>query len=131
MDIKEFAKLINGKEYGYPQFTKEEIESAKENGFVIVYGASDDLMEFEGAVCDEIACYDGGIAWVKRDRVSDVPIGISDKTVKAIWYGNEKDADGRGITWTYETGIPHETFMIYAGREPYCRGIVFSMDNVN
>ena len=27
MDIKEFAKLINGKEYDFPQFTKEEIET--------------------------------------------------------------------------------------------------------
>ena len=30
MDIKEFAKSISGKEYCYPQFTKEEIETAKE-----------------------------------------------------------------------------------------------------
>ncbi len=131
MDTKEFAKSINSREYGYPQFTKEEIETAKENRFVIVYGASDDLMEFEGAVCDEIACYDGGVAWIKGDRISDAPTGISDKTVKAIWCGNEKDAGGRGITWTYETEIPHETFMIYVGREPYCRGIVFSINNVN
>lgn len=56
MDIKEFAKSISGKEYGYPQFTKEEIETAKENGFVVVYGCSDDLMEFEGAVQDEGGC---------------------------------------------------------------------------
>lgn len=31
MNIKEFAKSISGKEYGYPQFTKEEIKTAKEN----------------------------------------------------------------------------------------------------
>lgn len=48
MNIKEYAKSISGKEYGYPQFTKEEIETAEENGFIIVYGASDDLMEFDG-----------------------------------------------------------------------------------
>ncbi len=131
MDIKEFAKSINSREYSYPQFTKEEIETAKENGFVIVYGASDDLMEFEGAICDEIACYDGGVAWINKNRVTDAPICVGDKTVKAIWCGNEKDAGGRGITWTYETEIPHETFMVYAGREPYCRGIVFSIENVN
>lgn len=32
MNIKDFAKSISGKEYGYPQFTKEEIETAKERG---------------------------------------------------------------------------------------------------
>lgn len=29
MNIKEYAKSISGKEYGYPQFTKEEIEKAE------------------------------------------------------------------------------------------------------
>ena len=60
MDIKEFAKSISGKERGYPQFTKEEIGIAKENGFVIVYGESDDLIEFRGAIDDEGGCFDGG-----------------------------------------------------------------------
>lgn len=130
VDIKEFAKSISGKKYGYPQFTKEEIETAIENGFVIVYGASDDLMEFEGAISEEIGCYDGGTAWVKGDRVNDYPIVVGEKTIKAIWCGGEKDADGQEITWTYETEIPHETFMIYEGGEPYCRGIVFGIDDV-
>lgn len=46
MELKEFAKMIDGKQYGYPQFTKEELQIAKDNGFAILYGASDDLMEF-------------------------------------------------------------------------------------
>lgn len=130
MDIKEFARSISGKECGYPQFTKDEIETAKENGFVIVYGASDDLMEFDGAICEEIGCYDGGTAWVKGDMVNEAPIVVGEKTIKAIWRGGEKDADGQEITWIYETEIPHENFMIYEGGEPYCIGIVFSIDDV-
>lgn len=69
MDIKEFAKSISGKEYGYPQFTKEEIETAKENGFVIVYGCSDDLMEFEGAIRDEGCCFDGERVYFSKTEV--------------------------------------------------------------
>lgn len=130
MDIKEFAKSISGKEYGYQQFTKEEIETAKENGFVIVSGCSTDLMEFYGAIREEIDCYGGGTAWIKGERVSDIPIVVGEKTIKAIWCGGEKDADGQKITWTYETEIPHETFMIYEYGEPYCRGIVFRIDDV-
>lgn len=130
MDIKEFAKSISGKEYGYPQFTKEEIEAAKENGFVIVYGCSDDLMEFEGAIREEIGCYENGMAWVKGDRANDCPMSVGEKTIKAIWCGGEKDDGGQEITWTYETEIPHETFMIYEGEKPYCRGIVFSIYDV-
>lgn len=48
----------------------------------------------------------------------------------AIWCGGEKDAGGQGVPWTYETEIPHESFMIYVGGEPYCRGIVFSIADV-
>lgn len=47
MMLKEFAQKLNGREYGWPQFTKEELAIAKENGFIIVHGASDDLMEIE------------------------------------------------------------------------------------
>ncbi len=133
MDIKEFAKSISGKEYGYPQFTKEEIETAKENGFVIVYGASDDLMEFEGAIRDEGGCFDGGEVFFNREGIL-YEIGGSREwkpnIIKAIWCDGEKDKDGKEITWTYKTDIPHETFMIYEDREPYCRGIVFSIDDL-
>ena len=60
MMLKEFAQKLNGREYGWPQFTKEELAIAKENGFIIVHGASDDLMEIEGAINDEGDCFDGG-----------------------------------------------------------------------
>lgn len=130
MDIKEFAKSISGKEYGYQQFTKEEIETAKENGFVIVYGCSDDLMEFDGAIQEEIGCYRGGNAWVKGEQVSDLPIIVGEKLIKAIWCGEEDDDNGPEIAWTYETDIPHENFMIYECGEPYCRGIVFQIEDV-
>ena len=33
MEIKDFAKMIDGKQYGYPQFSKEELQIAKDNGF--------------------------------------------------------------------------------------------------
>lgn len=135
MGIKEFAKSISGKEYGYPQFTKEEIETAKENGFVIVYGASDDLMEFEGAIYDEVGCFDGGTDLIdKTGAISEDSADDEDKDlqrIEAIWCGGEKDENGNEITWTYETDIPHETFMIYEDGEPYCRGIVFSIDDID
>ena len=130
MDIKDFAKSISGKEYGYPQFTKEEVETAKENGFVIVYGASDDLMEFEGAIQDEGGCFDGGEVcfnqkevYQGRGRKEDYPSYIT-----ALWCEGEEN--GKPICWIYKTDIPHETFMIYEDGEPYCRGIVFSIDDV-
>ena len=126
MNIKEFAKSISGKEYGYPQFTKEEIKTAKENGFVIVYGASDDLMEFDGAIQDEGACFDGGKVFFGRNEVCQDSEEEKDfpNWINAVWNRSE-DENGNLITWTYETEIPHETFMIYEDAELYCRGVVF------
>lgn len=132
MDIKEFAKSISGKECGYPQFTKEEIETAKENGFVIVYGASDDLMEFEGAIRDEGGCFDGGDVYFNKNKVYQCDGKNEDddypNRITALWCENEEN--GKPICWTYETEIPHETFMIYEGGEPYCRGIVFNTSDL-
>ena len=41
-----------------------------------------------------------------------------------------KTEEGDLITWCYKTDIPHETFMIYDDGEPYCRGIVFSIEDL-
>ena len=132
MEIKDFAKMIGGKQYYYPQFTKEELQIAKDNGFVIVCGASGDLMEFYGAIADEGDCFDGGTVWSNKERVVDAPATTGDRCIEALWCdADAKDEDGNIITWTYKTDIPHETFMIYEDDEPYCRGIVFSINDLN
>lgn len=129
MTIKEFAEVLNNREYDNPQFTKEEIKVAKDNGFVIVYGASDDLMEFEGAICDEGGCFDGGEVYFNKNGVTEEE---GENVIEALWCDSEAvDENENMITWSYKTDIPHETFMIYQYGEPYCRGIVFSIDDVN
>lgn len=35
MTLKEFAQTLNEREYNWPQFTKEDLAIAKENGFII------------------------------------------------------------------------------------------------
>lgn len=130
MTVKEYAEMLNGREYGYPQFKKEEIQIAKEKGFVIVYGASDDLMEFDGALCDEAGCFDGGTVHLCETGVVDYG-SAETKRIKAVWCDKERtDENGNIIPWTYKTKIPHEAFMIYDCGEPYCEAIVFSIDDV-
>ena len=65
MELKEFANLIDGRQYDYRMFTKEELQLAKDNRIVIVTGASDDLVELEGAITDEGDCWEGGKIYVK------------------------------------------------------------------
>lgn len=130
MTVKEYAEMLNDREYGYPQFTKDEIKIAKENGFIIVYGASDDLMEFDGSLYEEAGCYDGGKVYFYKTGAGNEDFPGSN-CIEAVWCDKERtDSEGNVIAWTYKTDIPHETFMIYDGGEPYCEAIVFNIDDI-
>lgn len=132
MTLKEFAQILDGREYGFPQFTPEEIQTAKENGFVIVHGASDDLMEFEGAIRDEGGCFDGGEVYFNKTGVifpEDDEQPEDCRQITALWCEGEDD-NGTSATWAYQTDIPHESFKIWEDGELYCIGIVFLIANV-
>jgi hypothetical protein len=53
------ASTISGRQYG-EELTNEECALAKKHGLVVLYGASDDLIEIRGVVYDEIGMYNGG-----------------------------------------------------------------------
>lgn len=133
MNAQEMAAALNGREYRN-ETTKADELAAEENGLVIVFGASDDLMEFRGAVNDEIGAWEGAIAYftttgllVNDCNDEDCPyfakLQEGAATVDAKW-----DADG--YSWVYETAIPHATFDILEDGEKYCRGIVFALKDV-
>ena len=132
MTKKELAEKLNGTEYaGYRVFSEEIIKEAKESGLVIVYGASDDLMEFEGAFTDEAGCFDGGTVWFNKKSVcyEDEVSAEYKYSITAKWCNGE-DEDGNPATWSYETSIPHETFKIWEAGELFCIGIVFSIIDI-
>ena len=127
MTLKEFAKTLDGTEYnGYPIFSKEVIGTAKENGFVIVTGASNDLMEIEGIIEDEAGCFDGGKVYISKRGVEE---NKTKNMIEALWCQAE-DENGVVIPWAYETEIPHETFLVMDAGKVYCRGIVFNLEDV-
>ena len=134
MTPTELAALLTGANYPI-RLDGNLTAKAKAHGLVIVYGASDDLMEFEGAIYDEVGCYDGGTAKVDAKGLLPDRESIEDddtlrdyfarephaKTIEALW-----DND-TGYSWTYRTDIPHATFEVIEGGEPYCLGIVFAL----
>lgn len=133
MSPKEMAELLNGREYGR-EMTKLEEQLCKDFGFVVVFGASDDLIELSGCINDEAGCYNGGELKFTKEGFhwkGDENNGhwIGNNKIRAIWCKNYDD-NGRCICWTYETDIPHEEFMIYEDDEPYCRGLVIRMDDL-
>ena len=132
MDIKEIAAILDGTEYGADLPAKGVLD-AKRNGGVIVFGASDDLMEFRGAIEEEVDCFNGGIVCLNKNGLvqnkcdnEDCPYFreklLHAKGIRAIW-------DSEGYSWIYKTDIPHETFEILEEGEKYCRGIVFLLED--
>ena len=132
LDASELAKLLNGRTIGN-EITKEEAKLAKDNNLVVVYGASDDLMELAGAIDDECGAYDGGSIYIYKNELltphQDCECPYCDYAnrqensvaITAIW------DDGQGYAWRYETEIPHYTFDIMEDGEPWCQGIVFDL----
>jgi hypothetical protein len=136
MTKEQLAALLNGRECR-SEITRDEAVQAKAAGLVVVYGASDDLMEFDGAFRDEIDCYNGGDALVDangvldRDQIDDnddnaiadfVERKKSAQVIEAIW-----SEAGNAAAWTYKTEIPHATFDVMDEGDTYCRGIVFAL----
>ena len=112
MTAKELAVKLNDSQYDHIESLISSISKlAKNNGLVIVYGASDDLMKFRGAIYNEINCY----YYTKMVRMA--------VNIEAI-------RDQNGYSWIYKTNIPHETFNILEGDKKFCRGIVFSIDDL-
>lgn len=133
MTPKTAAAKINGNQYGKEVSTALAAE-LKSAGLVAVFGASDDLMEFRGAIYDEVGCYNGGTAHLTSDGLvtnncddEDCPYFAKLKemcpTIEALW-------DEGGFSWRYKTAIPHATFVIKEDDDDYCEGIVFALADV-
>ncbi len=119
--VKLFANKLNGREY-LEEIREDEKQYAKENGLVVVFGGSDNLMEFRGAIDDEIGCFGGATAYITENGVCYDECKTLCKKIKAVFNGV------RGYSWHYETDIPHETFDIIDDGEAYCQGIVFNIE---
>jgi hypothetical protein len=140
-----FARTLNGREYG-SEITSDEEATAKAAGLVVVFGASDDLVELRGAIDEELGACDGTTFRVCGDGIlnswpdsgnRDLQFSEDEaedyfkrkaagfKTIEAVWSpaGEEK-------SWAYKTDIPHAKFDIVEGDEVYCTGIVFALKDV-
>lgn len=142
MTKESLAALLNGREC-WKEITEEEELQAKENGLVIIFGASDDLTQIRGVVCDELYIYDATESFrlhkngvlIRPDEDDYDTDGFDDKfseyleqknvskEITSIW--SESD-----FSWTFKTEIPHSTFEILDDECKYCRGIVFSVEDL-
>lgn len=136
MTKEELAAQLNGTKYPAERnIPLNLIQIAKQAGLIIVFGASDDLMEFDGAQREEISCNDGGTAYVDAQGVlpdrdtleedDEIAEYVQRKAqaipIQALWCAED------GYSWTYRTDIPHAAFDVLEDGEPYCRGLVFAL----
>ena len=114
MTKEELAEMLNNRVYLHE--TTPEIERlAKDNNLLIVFGGSDDLCEFRGAIFEEFDCYEGGT--ITHKELS--------KPIEALWC-----CSGRDCSWSYETELPHAEFNIYDDDELFCIGMVVDLNHI-
>lgn len=137
MNAKELAAKLNGREYLH-EITRGEAELAKASGLVVVYGASDDLIEFRGAIRDEGGAPGDVLIDTKGVLPSWDSASESEESAQEYFEREAKSrtvearfAEESNYTWIYKTDIPHETFEIVEDGEPYCRGIVFNIGDIS
>ena len=132
MTAIEAAKELDGCEYTQ-EGSKELFERMKDAGLVAVFGASDDLIEFRGAIYDEVDAYEGGTAYLDQNGLiqndcenDECPHFEKLKSKARTIEAKQGDVDDDQY-WSYETTIPHTTFKIMEDDGVYCLGIVFNM----
>lgn len=136
MTLKEWAARLNGRQYTKEVSCAEEIQ-AKDDGVIVVFGASDDLMEFRGALRDEVSAYKGVTVRLTPDfKLFDCDENMdtlkynaaeieSMPNITAVWLPENEHGEPKAL-WLYKTDIPHEQFEILDDDCVYCYGIVFN-----
>lgn len=147
MNTKELAKLLNGRQYN-SEITNNEEKLAKQNGLVVVFGASDDLTEFRGAINDEKGHYEGGNIYLTKsgkiinaddvdgdDDAIQAKCKRSKNVIEAVWCPEKSKyselGDFRNVSWLINASFPSERFNIMEDGEIYCIGMVFSLSDLH
>lgn len=144
MTKEELATKITGMEYG-SDIEESVLEEAKASGLIIIYGHSDDLIEFEGALEDEAGAYGGGAAPIYKRRDGGLAIMDENQLEDLLDLANEIDihikvprvkikaispATDVEAMWHIKTDLPFANFDIMEDGDLFCRGIIISKADV-
>ena len=136
--IQSFADRISGQEYPLRD-SNLDIEYAKANNLVIVFGNSDDLLEFRGAIDESINAFpDGALAYISNGKAISESELIQDQkvlqkygflttlpplSVEAIW-----DPEGIDAMWLIKVmGVESASFTVMEDGSVFCHGAVFQL----
>jgi hypothetical protein len=135
MSIQEVADMLNGIQYGSEGevLTLTFCKELRREGIVVVRGYSDDLVEFDGAISDELGAYDHYFneKGLVRNECDDDRCPYFEKMMKdVLYYIKPQWCETKEYCWTYDTNIPHVTFDVMEDGDKYCKGIVFKLSDL-
>ncbi len=153
--IEDLAKLLDGNEY------RDELRNdyginvydlCKEKGWVIAYGASDDLLELDGAISDELGAWDGCMAqfykkgsyYPEYDEEDTYHIAKEDmfQAINESLFNKAKESNykdtvviesiwcpaGTDMSWQINVaGAPCAKFNVIEDEEVYCEAAIIDM----
>jgi hypothetical protein len=144
----EWAERLNAMKIEYPFYLNQDLRNElKRDGIILAYGASDDLLEFEGALNDEVGAWNGTTVRIGRHAYGEGEPFVFDedenrkkmtfnkaqilrmKKITAIWCPrNEKRevwASWHIVTPDIE---PVAWFDIFENGKLFCRGLIIPAD---
>ncbi|CUJ50409.1 Uncharacterised protein [Achromobacter sp. 2789STDY5608633] len=135
----ELASRLHNREYRN-ELSRDEEREAKNAGLLIVFGASDDLVEFRGAFHDETGA--AGSATVRFHRAGILPdwdsLDKSEEDAVLDYFELEQSAnqitahwDKAGYSWFIEPGmgLAYAAFDVVEDGERFCRGVVIDLNS--
>lgn len=126
MQIEALSGSLGGNEYGCEIFSGQEIY-AKKNGLVVVFGRSDNLIIFKGAIDCAIAFEEDKELQITSagtiESVFQKMVMSKKRTIKANIHKTEKHK------WMFWTKVCHNAFDIVLLDHVYSQGIVFSLND--
>jgi len=125
---QEVATLLNNFN-SEDNFTRNILSLAKNNRIIIVSAQGDDTILFNGALTDEFELFKGGNIFMAKEgneylgylkQSSD----CSRKKIEVFWNKNGL------FKWKFLTLIKHFTYDLKRDGRSFCKGIVFSLDDI-
>lgn len=128
MTPKKLASLLNGRQIG-KEITKDEEKLAFYNELVVIFGASDDLVELRGAINNEVGAYGSTMVCFLNGELLERECEDETCPHEEKLYNKSKKvlAEFGDEGWNFTTSIPHETFNIMEEDQIFCKGIILHL----
>lgn len=148
MTKEQFAAQLEGRDRRNV-ISKAEIKLAKDNNLLIVFGVSDDLMQFCGILNERYDAFGGREVFLHKNTDEEIAIlscydaqkiqrSLGDKipfNLYALIIGQQWQPKEINCAWIIYCNAPHAIFDIYDiddnnGKDLFCRGMVLEKNDI-